>query len=109
MSMSNTPYLYHNILLIHCDPCPTLKILRLDFHITIILKSYQDKFILRWFLMLAISSQLVESKFDELILSKFPGQDALSLSTLVLKYIKNIIDVYNLHTKLETKVLIKVQ
>ena len=57
----------------------------------------------------AIDIDSAQVKFDELLLSNFPGQDVSALSTLALKYIKIMMGAYNLPTKLATKLLLKVQ
>lgn len=57
----------------------------------------------------AIDIDITQVKFDELSLINFPGEVVSSLSTLVLKYIKIMMGAYNLHMKLATKLLLKVQ
>ena len=57
----------------------------------------------------AIDIDSAHVKFDELLLSNFPGQDVSALSTLAVKYIKIMMGAYNLPTKLATKLLLKVQ
>jgi len=57
----------------------------------------------------SIDIESATSKFKELSLSNFPGEDISALSTLVLKYIKIMQGVYYLPPKLATDLLLKYQ